>query len=89
MLSLPELKAAVGSRFLTALEYAWLSGFAWPAQRTCKGGAWLRLRCGSGRMKLGVGRVVRRAFVVAVIDRGAGLDPGFWLFVRRGRADNV
>jgi competence protein ComEC len=78
-LRLPALKAAVVAGLLTALAYAWLSGFAVPAQRTVYMLAVVAVALWNGRLSSASVVLCAALFVVLVIDPWAVLAPGFWL----------
>ena len=78
-LRLPARKAAVVAGFLAALGYAWLSGFAVPAQRTVYMLAVVAVALWSGRLTSASVVLSAALFVVLVIDPWAVLAPGFWL----------
>jgi competence protein ComEC len=78
-LRLPALKAAVVAGLVTALAYAWLSGFAVPAQRTVYMLAVVAVALWSGRLSSASVVLCAALLVVLVIDPWAVLAPGFWL----------
>lgn len=78
-LRLPARKAAAGAGLLTALAYAWLSGFAVPAQRTVYMLAVVAVALWSGRVSSASVVLCAALFAVLVIDPWAVLAPGFWL----------
>jgi competence protein ComEC len=78
-LALPARKAAVIAGFLTALAYAWLSGFAVPAQRTVYMLAVVAVALWSGRITSASVVLSAALFIVLLIDPWAVLAPGFWL----------
>jgi len=78
-LQLPARKAAAVAGLLTALGYAWLSGFAVPAQRTVYMLAVVAAALWSGRLSSASVVLCAALFVVLVIDPWAVLAPGFWL----------
>ncbi|MEO8441695.1 MAG: DNA internalization-related competence protein ComEC/Rec2 [Betaproteobacteria bacterium] len=78
-LRLPARKAAVVAGLLTALAYAWLSGYAVPAQRTVYMLAVVAVAVWSGRLSSASVVLCAALFVVLVIDPWAMLAPGFWL----------
>jgi competence protein ComEC len=78
-LRLPALKAAVVAGLLTALAYAWLSGFAVPTQRTVYMLAVVAVALWSGRLSSASVVLCAALFIVLVIDPWAVLAPGFWL----------
>ena len=78
-LRLPALKAAAVASLLTALAYAWLSGYAVPAQRTVYMLAVVAAALWSGRLSSASVVLCAALFVVLVIDPWAVLAPGFWL----------
>jgi len=78
-LRLPARKAAALAGVLTALGYAWLSGYGVPAQRTVYMLAVVALALWMGRAG-SPSRVLSIAlWVVLLIDPWAVLAPGFWL----------
>ena len=79
MLRLPARKAAVVAGLLAALGYAWLSGFAVPAQRTVYMLAVVAVALWSGRLSSASVVLCAALFVVLFIDPWAVLAPGFWL----------
>ena len=76
---LPARKAAVTAGLATALIYAWLSGFAVPAQRTVYMLAVVAAALWSGRTTSASVVLSAALFLVLVIDPWAVLAPGFWL----------
>ena len=79
MLRLPARKAAVVAGLLAALGYAWLSGFAVPAQRTVYMLAVVAVALWSGRLSSASVVLCAALFVVLLFDPWAVLAPGFWL----------
>lgn len=78
-LRLPARKAAALAGVLTALGYAWLSGYGVPAQRTVYMLAVIALALWLGRAG-SASRVLSLALLaVLLIDPWAVLAPGFWL----------
>jgi len=78
-LRVPARKAAAVAGLLTALGYAWLAGFAVPAQRTVYMLAVVAVALWSGRMNSASVVLCAALFVVLAIDPWAVLAPGFWL----------
>jgi competence protein ComEC len=78
-LRLPARKAAVVAGLAAALGYAWLSGFAVPAQRTVYMLAVVAVALWSGRLTSASVVLSAALFVVLLIDPWAVLAPGFWL----------
>ena len=78
-LRLPARKAAAVAGLLTALIYAWLSGYAVPAQRTVYMLAVVALALWSGRLSSASVMLCAALMVVILIDPWAVLAPGFWL----------
>jgi competence protein ComEC len=78
-LRLPARKVAAVAGLLTALAYAWLSGFAVPAQRTVYMLAVVAVALWSGRLSSASVVLCAALFIVLVIDPWAVLAPGFWL----------
>ena len=79
VLRLPARKAATVAGLLTALAYAWLSGFAVPAQRTVYMLAVVAVALWSGRLSSASVVLCAALLVVLAIDPWAVLAPGFWL----------
>ena len=78
-LRLPARKAAVVAGLAAALIYAWLAGFAVPAQRTVYMLAVVAVALWSGRLASPSVMLSAALFIVLVIDPWAVLAPGFWL----------
>ena len=78
-LRLPARKAAVVAGLAAALGYAWVAGFAVPAQRTVYMLAVVAVALWSGRLTSASVVLCAALFVVLVIDPWAVLAPGFWL----------
>jgi len=78
-LRLPARKAAAVAGLLTALTYAWLAGFAVPAQRTVYMLAVVAIALWCGRLSSASVVLSAALFVVLAIDPWAVLAPGFWL----------
>ena len=78
-LRLPARKAAVVAGLVAALGYAWLSGFAVPAQRTVYMLAVVAVALWSGRLSSASVVLCAALFVVLALDPWAVLAPGFWL----------
>jgi competence protein ComEC len=76
---LPARKAAVVAGLVTALAYAWLAGFAVPAQRTVYMLAVVAAALWSGRVTSASVVLSAALLVVLLIDPWAVLAPGFWL----------
>jgi competence protein ComEC len=79
MLRLPAPKAAAAAGLAAALAYAWLAGFAIPAQRTVYMLAAVALAVWSGRLTSASGVLCAALLAVVVIDPWAVLAAGFWL----------
>ncbi len=78
-LRLPARKAAVVAGLIAALMYAWLSGFAVPAQRTVYMLAVVAIALWTGRLASASVVLCAALLVVLLIDPWAVLAPGFWL----------
>ncbi len=78
-LRLPARKAAVVAGFVAALIYAWLAGFAVPAQRTVYMLAVVALALWSGRIASSSLVLSAALLLVLLIDPWAVLSAGFWL----------
>lgn len=78
-LGLPARKAAAVAGLLAAIAYAWLSGYAVPAQRTVYMLAVVAAALWSGRLSSASVVLCAALFVVVLIDPWAVLAPGFWL----------
>src|SRR6185436_18319986 len=78
-LRLPARKAAAVAGLLTALGYAWLAGFAVPAQRTVYMLAVVAVALWMGRLTSASLVLSAALLVVLVIDPWAVLSAGFWL----------
>ena len=78
-LRLPARKAAAVAGLLTALAYAWLAGFAVPAQRTVYMLAVVAVALWCGRLSSASVVLSAALLLVLVIDPWAVLAPGFWL----------
>ena len=78
-LRLPARKAAIAAGLATALAYAWLSGFAVPAQRTVYMLAVVAVALWTGRTASSSLVLCAALLVVLLIDPWAVLAPGFWL----------
>ena len=76
---LPSRKAAAAAGLLAALVYAWLSGFAIPAQRTVYMLAVVAVALWRGRITAPGGVLCAALLVVVVLDPWATLSAGFWL----------
>ena len=80
LLRLPARKAAAVAGLLGAFAYAWLAGFAVPAQRTVYMLAVVAAALWSGRMTApGAVLCCGAAALVVVLDPWAALSAGFWL----------
>lgn len=79
MLRLPARKAAAVAGLLAALAYAWLAGFAVPAQRTVYMLAVVAAALWSGRLTSPGVVLCAALLLVVVLDPWAALAPGFWL----------
>lgn len=78
-LRLPARKAAALFALLVALGYAWLAGFAVPAQRTVYMVGTVALALWLNR-RFAIGQILSLALlVVLLLDPWAVLAPGFWL----------
>ena len=78
-LRLPARKAAAVFALLVALGYAWLAGFAVPAQRTVYMVGAVALALWLNR-RFSIGQILSLALlVVLLLDPWAVLAPGFWL----------
>lgn len=78
-LQLPARKAAVIAGLLAAFLYAWLAGFAVPAQRTVYMLAVVAIALWCGRISSASVVLCAALFVVLAVDPWAVLAPGFWL----------
>jgi competence protein ComEC len=78
-LRLPARKAAVVAGMFAALAYAWLAGFAIPAQRTVYMLAVVAAALWSGRMSSPSVVLCAALLLVVVLDPWAALSAGFWL----------
>ncbi len=78
-LRLPARKAAAIAGLLAALAYAWLSGFAVPAQRTVYMLAVVAVALWCGRLSSATVVLCAALFAVLLLDPWAVLAPGFWL----------
>src|SRR5688500_14879670 len=78
-LRLPARKAAVAAGLAVALVYAWLSGFAVPAQRTVYMLAVVAVALWTGRLTSASAVLCAALLAVILIDPWAVLAPGFWL----------
>ncbi len=76
---LPARKAAAIAGLAVALAYAWLAGFAVPAQRTVYMLAVVAVALWTGRLTSASAVLSAALFAVLVIDPWAVLAPGFWL----------
>ena len=76
---LPSRKAAAVAGLATALLYAWMAGFAVPAQRTVYMLAVVALALWTGRLTSATAVLCAALFAVLVIDPWSVLAPGFWL----------
>ena len=76
---LPARKAATVAGFATALAYAWLAGFAVPAQRTVYMLAVVALALWTGRIASSSLVLSAALLLVLLIDPWAVLSAGFWL----------
>ncbi len=76
---LPARKAAAVAGLAAALAYAWLAGFAVPAQRTVYMLAVVAVALWMGRLTSASVVLSAALFTVLVIDPWAVLAPGFWL----------
>ncbi len=76
---LPARKAAAIAGLAAALAYAWLAGFAVPAQRTVYMLAVVAVALWTGRLTSASAVLSAALFAVLVIDPWAVLAPGFWL----------
>ncbi len=76
---LPARKAAAVAGLAAALSYAWLAGFAVPAQRTVYMLAVVAAALWMGRLTSASVVLSAALFAVLVIDPWAVLAPGFWL----------
>jgi competence protein ComEC len=76
---LPARKAAALAGLAAALVYAWLAGFAVPAQRTVYMLAVVAIALWTGRLTSSSVVLSAALCVVLVIDPWAVLAPGFWL----------
>ena len=79
ILALPARKAAALAGLLAALGYAWLSGFAVPAQRTVYMIAVVAVSLWSGRMVATSAVLCAALLVVVLFDPWAANSAGFWL----------
>ena len=79
VLRLPARKAAAAGGLCSALGYAWLAGFAVPAQRTVFMLAVVAAALWSGRIVAASGVLCAALLVVVLIDPWAALAAGFWL----------
>lgn len=79
LLRLPARKAAAVAGLLAAFAYAWLAGFAVPAQRTVYMLAVVAAALWSGRVVAASSVLCAALLVVVVIDPWATLAAGFWL----------
>ncbi len=79
MLWLPAPKAAAVAGLAAALAYAWLAGFAIPAQRTVYMLGAVAVALWSGRLSSASGVLCAALLAVVVIDPWAALAAGFWL----------
>ena len=78
-LRLPARKAAAVAGLAAALAYAWLAGFAVPAQRTVYMVAVVAVALWMGRLTSASVVLSAALFTVLVIDPWAVLAAGFWL----------
>ena len=78
-LRLPAQRAAIFAGWLTAVLYAWLSGFAVPAQRTVFMLTVVAIALWSGRAASAATVLALALLAVLLIDPWAVLSPGFWL----------
>ncbi len=76
---LPARKAATVAGLATALAYAWLAGFAVPAQRTVYMLAVVAIALWTGRLTSASLVLSAALLAVLVIDPWAVLSAGFWL----------
>ena len=76
---LPARKAAAVAGLAAALTYAWLAGYAVPAQRTVYMLAVVAVALWMGRLTSASVVLSAALFVVLAIDPWAVLAPGFWL----------
>ena len=76
---LPARKAAAVAGLVAALTYAWLAGYAVPAQRTVYMLAVVAAALWMGRLTSASVVLSAALFTVLVIDPWAVLAPGFWL----------
>ena len=76
---LPARKAAAVAGLAAALTYAWLAGYAVPAQRTVYMLAVVAAALWMGRLTSASVVLSAALFTVLVIDPWAVLAPGFWL----------
>jgi len=79
MLWLPSRKAAAAAGLIAALSYAWLSGFAIPAQRTVYMLAVVAVALWRGRITAPGGVLCAALLLVVIIDPWSALSAGFWL----------
>ncbi len=79
VMRLPARKAAAVAGLLAALAYAWLAGFAIPAQRTVYMLAVVALALWCGRLSSPGGVLCAALLLVVAIDPWAVLSAGFWL----------
>ena len=79
ILWLPARKAAAAAGVAAAFAYAWLAGFAVPAQRTAYMVAVVAIALWMGRLTSAPAVLSTALFTVLVIDPWAVLAPGFWL----------
>ena len=79
MARLPARKAAAVAGLLVAVIYAWLSGFAIPAQRTVYMLAVVAFALWRSRMTAPGAVLCAALLPVVVIDPWAALSAGFWL----------
>jgi competence protein ComEC len=78
-LRIPAQQAAIAAGWLTALMYAWLSGFAVPAQRTVYMLSVVAIALWSGRAVPAATVLAFALLAVLLADPWAVLSPGFWL----------
>ena len=76
---LPARKAAAAAGLLAALGYAWLAGFAIPAQRTVYMLAVVAFALWRSRLISPWAVLCAALLPVVVLDPWAALSPGFWL----------
>lgn len=79
MLWLPSRKAAAAVGLMAALAYAWLSGFAIPAQRTVYMLAVVAVALWRGRITAPGGVLCAALWLVVILDPWSALSAGFWL----------